>query len=478
MHEIQRIENGTDLERIAVISRIGMAIASARSDQMDADAETASSSALVDLSERLSKSVQHGNLREILVKAEQGFVILQFINEEYMVFGGISNPLRVGYYMEYLRNISHKFAFILAGNQITDELQKEIEANRDRDFRKKQEAKAPLTAGFQMDKTNETDKSAMEGVLSFLKEWGGEDGAITPNENNIVGIDNDVMFGMDNLAPTPISPTQLSQAQQIKPSNDMEDIFSALDNIGADAPSPSLTPSPSSSPVDTMAPQDQDMDDLLSALDQFSDKATPISPPITPAPQASASSSTPEASLDDILGVLDDLAPVTKNSAVATSGLSIDATIDDGGIPDDILAELNEISETTTTKVTTSKSRQIEQQQSHPYGIPIYKNEVPPVPLQDYVSFEIGSLTGSEPATPTQVSSQPAITSTPAYSINEQPVVQAPGAKPDFEAIASEYDDVDLDIEEDAMLQALEELDFDKIGKEKKSNPFLCNITN
>ncbi|MHA1672987.1 MAG: roadblock/LC7 domain-containing protein [Promethearchaeota archaeon] len=461
MLEIQQIEKGTDLERVAVISRIGMSIANSHSDQMDADAETASSSALVDLSERLSKSVQHGSLREILVKTEQGFVILQFINEEYMMFGGISNPLRVGYYMEYLRNIAHKFAYIIAGNKVTEELQKEIEANRDRDFRKKQEAKAPLTAGFQMDKTNETDKSAMEGVLSFLKEWGGEDGAITPNENNIVGIDNDVMFGTDNLAPTPISPTQLSQAQQIKPSNDMEDIFSALDNIGADVPSPSLTPSPSSSPVDTMAPQDQDMDDLLSALDQFSDKATPISPPATPVSQASASSSTPEASLDDILGVLDDLAP-------GTSKKSIDETINDGGIPDDILAELNELSETTTLKVMTSKSRQIQQQQSYTYGIPIYKNEVPPVPLQDYVSFEIGSLTGTEPATSSQASSQPAITGTPEYSVNEQPVNQAPGAKPDFEAIASEYDDVDLDIEEDAMLQALEELDFDKIGKEKK----------
>ncbi|MHA1519488.1 MAG: roadblock/LC7 domain-containing protein [Promethearchaeota archaeon] len=465
MHEIQKIEKGTDLERVAVISRIGMSIASATSDSVDADAETASSSALVDLSERLSKSVQHGNLREILVKSEKGFVILQFINEEYMVFGGISNPLRVGYYMEYLRNLAHKFAFILAGNRVTDELKKEIEANRDRDFRMKQEAKAPLSADFKMDKSNETDKTAMEGVLSFLKEWGGEDETSLPNENNIVGIDDDVMFGLDNLAPTPITPSQITQAQPKSTGNNMEDIFSALDNIGADSPSPLLTPSaPSTPPIDPMAPQGQEMDDLISSLDQFTDKATPISPTSTP-------SSTPESSLDDILGVLDDLAVGPQNATPttkATSGRSIDATIDDGGIPDDILAELNEISETTTTKVTSSKSRQIQQQQSFRYGIPIYKNEVPPVPLKDYVTFEIGSLTGSEPTTTTQEYTQPVPTSAPTYSASEQPSMQQSAPKPDFEAIASEYDDVDLDIEEDAMLQALEELDFDKIGKEKK----------
>ena len=104
MMEIQRVERGTDLKRVAVISRIGMAIATSTSDTMNADAETASSSALIDLADRLSSSVDHGGLREILVKADSGYIILQFINEEYMIFGGISNPNRIGYYMEYLRN--------------------------------------------------------------------------------------------------------------------------------------------------------------------------------------------------------------------------------------------------------------------------------------------------------------------------------------------------------------------------------------
>ena len=123
MEAIQSIEGGTELKRVAVISKTGMSVASANSDQMDADAETASSAALIDLAERLSDSVSHGSLREILIKADSGFVILQSINDEYMIFGGISNPLKIGFYMEYLRSKAISFAFMLAGNVVTERIE-------------------------------------------------------------------------------------------------------------------------------------------------------------------------------------------------------------------------------------------------------------------------------------------------------------------------------------------------------------------
>ena len=44
---------------------------------------------LIELSERLTGSLNHGHLREILVRADSGFVILQFINKEYMLFHSI-----------------------------------------------------------------------------------------------------------------------------------------------------------------------------------------------------------------------------------------------------------------------------------------------------------------------------------------------------------------------------------------------------
>ncbi len=392
MLEIQRVEKGTDLKRVAVISRIGMAIATSTSDSMNADAETASSSALVDLSERLSQSVDHGELREILVKTELGFVILQFINKEYMIFGGISNPHRIGYYMEYLRNEAYKFAYILAGNKVTEALQKEIEAEKDREERKKAEAKAPMAKDFKMDKDKSDDIHAMEGVLSFLKDWGGEEKAETkPDEQNIVSIDKDLMFDLDDLEPQPISQDQISSAQQTST------------NLGDTTAEPSV--------------------DLLALVDNQTSKSKE-------------------------------------------------------GLPDDILSALDEISETTRTTVVSSKTVQAPTKDSNlPYGIPIFENEVPPVPLKDYINFEIGTLTGASPSAQAQVQSQQG--STPVTS--EAPTTSAADydpfttkvkykadGSPDFNAMSSEYDDVDLNIEEDAMLDALNDLEFDMEEKRKK----------
>ncbi len=389
MLEIQRVERGTDLKRVAVISRIGMAIATSTSDSMNADAETASSSALIDLAERLSTSVNHGDLREILVKADSGFVILQFINDEYMIFGGISNPLRIGYYMEYLRNEAHKFAYILAGNKVTDELQKEIDAERDREERLKREAKAPIAKDFKMDKDTSDDIKAMEGVLSFLKDWGSDETAPGPNEQNIVSIDKDMMFGLDDLAPEPISQEQISSAQEV-----------------------------------------------------------------------SGKTGTGEEEVD-LLALVDN-----KPSAV------------EKGLPDDILSALNEISETTNTTVVSSKTEHVAKEKSNlPYGIPIFENEVPPVPLDDYINFEIGTLTG------TAKSSQPVPQTTSQHQTPDQaaPVSSASDydpfttnlklkadGTPDFDAMASEYDDVDLNIEEDAMLDALNDLEYNLEKKNEK----------
>ena len=256
MLEIQRVERGTDLKRVAVISRIGMAIATSTSDTMNADAETASSSALIDLADRLSTSVDHGSLREILVKADSGYIILQFINEEYMIFGGISNPNRIGYYMEYLRNEAHRFAYILAGNKVTEALQKEIEAEKDREERKKEEAKAPMAKDFKMDKDKSDDLSAMEGVLSFLSDWGGEEEENKPDNQNIVAIDKDLMFDLDNLGPEPISQEQISSAQQS--STNLETAGASVDLLAL---------------VDNQPSKSEEglPDDILSALDEISE---------------------------------------------------------------------------------------------------------------------------------------------------------------------------------------------------------------
>lgn len=368
MYEIQRIEQGTDLKRVSVITRTGMKIATSTSDQLDADAETASSAALIDLAERLSQSTQHGELREILVKAGSGFVILQFINEEYMVFGGISNIVRVGFYMEFLRNVARKFAYILAGNIVTEQLQKEIIAQKERERLEREKATTPIAANFKMDKSASADMDAMKGVLDFLKDWGNDEGMASPSQDNIVGIDKDLMFGMDDLAPQPISQDQISAAQ------------------------------------------------------------------------------------------------TTKTEPVLKDNLDI-------GLPDDILATLDQLSTSTTaTKPVVKKEEKTKLE--NPYGIQIFTDEVPPVPLEDYVSFEIGSLTQSSVVqeAPSQTNPQQfeAELSMEPQIENEFGEIPAKSdGTPNFDAIASEYEDPDISLEEDAMLDALNELGLSPDKKKK-----------
>ncbi len=407
MQEIQRIESGTDLKRVSIISRIGMRVASADSAEMDADSDTASSSALIDLSERLTDSVEHGHLREILVKAETGFVILLFVNEDFMLFGGVEDPLRIGFYIEYLRNAATKFAYILAGNQVTEALHREITANQDREQRIKEEAKAPLAGNFKSDKNVSNDMQAMEGVLDFLKDWGEEAEAPAPSKDNIIGIDQDLMFGTEgaeSFEPAPISQEQIATAQEA-----------------------SITP-----PTTSESKADEIPEDVFAALDQIAE-ATPSVAPAQPSNEDS--------------------------------------------LPDDILAALDDV--LISTGVAAPKKRE-KKELSYPYGIPIYKDEVPPVPLNDYVSFEVGSLT-AEPTqaevVQTQAPAQASFAPTQ-EDITPELKLKADGT-PDFDNMGSEYDDYDVEIEDDQMLQALADMESSKPEPKPepkpapKKNPFL-----
>ena len=404
MKEIQRIEGGTDLKRVSIISRIGMRVASCDSAEMDADSDTASSSALIDLSERLTDSVEHGHLREIIVKAETGFVILLFVNEDFMLFGGVEDPLRIGFYIEYLRNAATKFAFILAGNQITEALQREINANQDREQRLQEESKASLSANFKSDKNVSNDMQAMEGVLDFLKDWGEEAEAPAPSKDNIIGIDQDLMFGTagaESFEPVPISQEQIATAQEA-----------------------SIT-----QPITSESKADEIPDDVFAALDQIAE-ATPSVAPAQPSNEDS--------------------------------------------LPDDILAALDDV--LISTGVAAPKKRE-KKELSYPYGIPIYKDEVPPVPLNDYVSFEIGSLT-AEPTQAEVVQTQaPAQASfAPTQEVITPELKLKADGTPDFDNMGSEYDDYDVEIEDDQMLQALADMESSKPEPKpapKKKNPFL-----
>jgi predicted regulator of Ras-like GTPase activity (Roadblock/LC7/MglB family) len=180
-------EEKTDLENLAVLSRVGMKVASAFSSELDADATSASSTALIDLGLRLSEATAHGALTEIILHNTSGYSILLAINDEYIVFGGLKNVYRIGYYLGYLRNLAKKLNRLISGDQLT-EMTLSLEET--------EKAKLQLDTGQEGTMIQipsvEQDKAALNDLLGFLDNWEKEgtdsEELETQTTNNIVSI--------------------------------------------------------------------------------------------------------------------------------------------------------------------------------------------------------------------------------------------------------------------------------------------------
>ena len=97
-----------------------MKVASSTSSELDADATSASSTALIDLGLRLNQATDHGALTEIVLHNAAGYSILMAINDEFIVFGGLRAIYRIGYYLGYLREVARKLNKLLSGDEVTE----------------------------------------------------------------------------------------------------------------------------------------------------------------------------------------------------------------------------------------------------------------------------------------------------------------------------------------------------------------------
>lgn len=185
-------EQKTDLENLSVLSRVGMKVSSADSVELNADEISASSTALIDLGLRLSESTHHGALREIVLHNESGYSILMAINDEYMVFGGLSATYRIGYYLSYLRELARKLNQLISGDKEEEMAlsleEEELEKIRQKEEKEEEEKKEEHIEAPSVEK----DKEALEGLLGFLDDWEKEglepEELQTENEQNIVSI--------------------------------------------------------------------------------------------------------------------------------------------------------------------------------------------------------------------------------------------------------------------------------------------------
>ncbi|MHA2007010.1 MAG: hypothetical protein ACXABO_05435 [Promethearchaeota archaeon] len=197
MYLLKDEEENTDLENLSVLSRVGMKVASATSSENDADATSASSTALIDLGLRLNQATDHGALTEIILHSSSGYSILVAINDEYIVFGGLSAVFRIGYYLGYLRVLAKKLNKLISGDEAT-EMMLSLESSelKKMEEQKKEEESKKITKP-----SVEQDKAALDDLLGFLDDWEKEgedfeeleatDGA------NIVSIPSSIGIGIE-----------------------------------------------------------------------------------------------------------------------------------------------------------------------------------------------------------------------------------------------------------------------------------------
>lgn len=162
-------ENKTDLQNLTVLSRVGMKVSSAVSSELDADATSASSTALIDLGLRLSQSTSHGALKEIILHNTSGYSILMAINDEYIVFSGIKAVYRIGYYLGYLRELVKKLNIIISGDKET-QMAMSLEESQVKEKEEEEKEKIPEEPQAARPSV-EKDKEALDGLLGFLDDW-------------------------------------------------------------------------------------------------------------------------------------------------------------------------------------------------------------------------------------------------------------------------------------------------------------------
>ena len=195
MYVLKEEENKTDLENLVILDRVGMKVATSSSSELDADATSASSTALIDLGLRLNQSTDHGALTEILLHNSSGYGILMAINDEFIVFGGLRAVYRIGYYLGYLREVARKLNKLISGDKET-EMFLSLESSELEVIEKQKEG-----VSFIKKPSAEQDKAALDDLLGFLDDWEKEDEEFedleATAETNVVSIPKSIGIGIE-----------------------------------------------------------------------------------------------------------------------------------------------------------------------------------------------------------------------------------------------------------------------------------------
>ncbi|MFW9989710.1 MAG: hypothetical protein ACFFC3_13730 [Candidatus Odinarchaeota archaeon] len=217
MGVLKEEEENTDLKDLAVLSRVGMKVASSSSSELDADATSASSTALIDLGLRLNQATLHGALTEIILHNTSGYSILVAINDEYIIFGGLKAMYRIGYYLGYLRELAKKLNRLISGDQET-EMMLSLEES---EIKKIEQQKAEEESNIIVKPSLAQDKAALDDLLGFLDDWEqeGEDFEELESgiESNIVAIPKSMGLGIEKEVKVAIKSESPHEAETFAP---------------------------------------------------------------------------------------------------------------------------------------------------------------------------------------------------------------------------------------------------------------------
>ena len=232
MYILKDEEEKTDLDNLSVLSRVGMKVASSTSSELDADSTSASSTALIDLGVRLVGVTAHGTLKEIILHNDSGYSILMVINDEYIVFGGLRELYRIGYYLGYLQELVKKLAILISGGEIS-EISLTLQEDELQKTQKQQEEEAAKAEGIVLPSV-EKDKEALNDLLGVLDEWDQEEkeamgiGDFEDLEdlesNNIISIPDSMVVSIPKEGETFPIPRQVIQEEYHASSQDMKNI--------------------------------------------------------------------------------------------------------------------------------------------------------------------------------------------------------------------------------------------------------------
>jgi len=85
-----------DIEASAIVSVDGLSIASALPQDIEEDRVSAMSAAMLSLGERIANELGRGDLEQVYIKGESGFVVLMAVGEEAVLTALASEKAKLG----------------------------------------------------------------------------------------------------------------------------------------------------------------------------------------------------------------------------------------------------------------------------------------------------------------------------------------------------------------------------------------------